>query len=145
MLAHVGAMVEGGVSYSREYRQSQGVFPKVGDFITGFSRMNRCLPGRWGGEGHFRKRKEHVHRLVLNALQVVHRGGRIGDTAGEMGGDVRGLERHSEQLLSGVPAGKETHPCSAFSPLGSQLAVSEQRRHRSCPRGVYSLFTQPGE
>ena len=70
--------------------------------------MNRCLPGRWGGEGHFRKRKEQVHRLVLNSLQGVHREDRIRDITGEMSRDVSGLERRSEQLLSGVPAGSET-------------------------------------
>lgn len=60
--------------------------------------MSRSSPGTWGGEGHSGKREEHVPKIVLSTLQVVHRGGRIGETAGEMGKDVRGLEHHAKQL-----------------------------------------------
>lgn len=61
----------------------------------GQSGMSRSSPGTWGGEGHSGKREEHVTKIVLSTLQVVHRGGRIGETAGEMGKDVRGLEHHA--------------------------------------------------
>ena len=101
--------------------------------------MNRSLPGRWGREGLSGKREEDVHRVVLNTLQAVHRRGRIGDTAGEMGRDVRGLERHSKQLLSRDPEGNgETFTHLVLSCLGTWQLVSFSDKY-PCPQGVYSL------
>lgn len=102
--------------------------------------MNRSLPGRWGREGLFGKREENVHRVVLNTLQAVRRRGRIGDTAGEMGRDVRGLEHHSKQFLSRDPEGNgETFTHLVLSCLGTWQLVSFSDKN-PCPRGVYSLM-----
>lgn len=43
-------------------------------------------------------------KIMLSTLQVVHRGGRIRDIAGEMGRDVRGLECHVKQLSGTLKA-----------------------------------------
>lgn len=59
----------------------------------------------WEGRGgHSGKREEHAPQMVLGALQVVHHGGRIGNTAGEKDKDVRGLEHCAKQLAEALKA-----------------------------------------